>query len=200
MTTLLKLLFDCHNSDKLTPMQRLPLLLAMRPDFDTLYSQTLSTSQDFPHFQSIISTIALTQEPLSITQIAELLGINTFYVSTVLVNIHSIMQVPGDDRSPVTLWHTSLRNFLCSENRAGPFFASPVRHQRLAYGAILIAASRGISEASEYARKYAMDHLLEFLETVGDDIVGYDTLLADIMPDLVEATFEGTSLATPNSV
>jgi hypothetical protein len=132
MTTIIKLLFDHNNSDKLTPMQRLPLLLTMHPNFDALYSQTLSTSQDLPHFHSIISTIALTQEPLSITQIAELLGINTFFVSTVLVNLHSIMQVPGDDRSQVTLWHTSLHDFLCSKDRSGPFYTSPACHIPLA--------------------------------------------------------------------
>ncbi|TEB09418.1 hypothetical protein FA13DRAFT_1568926, partial [Coprinellus micaceus] len=80
----------------------------------------------------IVSTIALAYEPLSIAQIAELLEIKTFNVTNVLVNLHAIMQVPGDDRSPVSLWHTSLRDFLTSEMRAGPLFASPAHHKSMA--------------------------------------------------------------------
>ncbi|KAJ3513601.1 hypothetical protein NMY22_g14992 [Coprinellus aureogranulatus] len=121
MTTVIKFLFDSNLKDGLTPIQRLPLVLSMKPDFDNLYRSILEPCQHLPHFHGIVNTVALVFENLSISQIAELLELRTTDVVNVLVNLHAIMQVPGDDRSPVTLWHTTLRDFLTSEERSGPF-------------------------------------------------------------------------------
>jgi hypothetical protein len=172
-------------------MQRLPLLLAMRPDFDTLYSQTLSTSQDLPHFHSIISIIALAQEPLSIMQIAELLGIDTFYISTVLVNLHSIMQVPGDDHSPVTLWHTSLRDFLCSKDRSGLFCVSSIYHLCLSLLPPSLASDRTWWEA--YSMRFAQEHLLKVEESinVATGVPNREGLPAYVAKRLNEPIFSG---------
>ncbi|TEB34245.1 hypothetical protein FA13DRAFT_76215 [Coprinellus micaceus] len=125
MTTLIQLLFDSQAKDGLTPMDRLPLVLGTSPDFDGLYRTILEPWTRLPHFRSILSTIALARVPLSVSQIAEVLGLSTFDIVNALVNLHAIVQVPGDDHSPVTLWHTSLRDFLTLEARSGPFFRGP---------------------------------------------------------------------------
>ncbi|RXW13289.1 hypothetical protein EST38_g12565 [Candolleomyces aberdarensis] len=114
-----------------TPMDRLPLALKMNPGLDGLYTQTLERSQHLPHFPDIISIIALLEEPLPTSGIAELLGINTYKVVNVLVNLQAIIQVPGTDDIPVTLFHTSLRDFLTIRSRSGRFFAHPREHVRL---------------------------------------------------------------------
>ncbi|TEB26519.1 hypothetical protein FA13DRAFT_1590758, partial [Coprinellus micaceus] len=131
MTTIIKLLFAPSIKDGLTPMDRLPKILEMKPNFDDLYREVLEPCMHFPFFFEILATIALAFEPLSIAQIADLLDIKTFKVTNVLINLHAIMQVPGDDWSPVTLWHTSLRDFLTSEGRGGPFFADPKHHKMI---------------------------------------------------------------------
>ncbi|TEB25632.1 hypothetical protein FA13DRAFT_1149808 [Coprinellus micaceus] len=159
MTTIIKLLFAPSTKDGLTPMERLPQILEMKPDFDDLYREILEPCSHFPFFSEILTTIALAFEPLSIAQIAELLDIGNFKVTNVLINLHAIMQVPGNDRSPVTLWHTSLRDFLCTEGRSGPFFASPEHHCRLARGAVKMAALPLNSHSREYAQFFAMAHL-----------------------------------------
>ncbi|RXW21701.1 hypothetical protein EST38_g4140 [Candolleomyces aberdarensis] len=114
-----------------TPMDRLPLALKMNPGLDGLYTQTLTRSMHLPHFSNIISTVALLQTPLPTSAIAELLGIHTYEVVNVLVNLQAIIQVPGTDDIPVTLCHTSLRDFLTTPSRSGDFFASPSHHVRL---------------------------------------------------------------------
>ncbi|RXW14834.1 hypothetical protein EST38_g11024 [Candolleomyces aberdarensis] len=114
-----------------TPMDRLPLALKMNPGLDGLYAQTLARSQHLPHFPDIISTIALLEAPLPTSGIAELLGISTYKVVNVLVNLQAIIQVPGTDDIPVTLFHTSLRDFLTTQSRSGRFFAHPREHVRL---------------------------------------------------------------------
>ncbi|KAJ2934087.1 hypothetical protein H1R20_g3007, partial [Candolleomyces eurysporus] len=114
-----------------TPMDRLPLALKMNPGLDELYTQALARSQHLPHFPDIISTIALLEVPLPTSGIAELLGIRTYEVVNVLVNLQAIIQVPGTDDIPVTLFHTSLRDFLTTQSRSGRFFAHPRQHVRL---------------------------------------------------------------------
>ncbi|RXW20103.1 hypothetical protein EST38_g5763 [Candolleomyces aberdarensis] len=119
--------------DQSTPMDRLPHTLNMNPGLDTRYAKTLSRSKNFPHFSDIISTLALIFEPLPIIGIAELLGIETFEVVRVLVNLQSIIHIPGTDDLPVTMCHTSLCNFLTTENRSGYFFTPPSFHLHLLY-------------------------------------------------------------------
>jgi hypothetical protein len=170
-------------------MERLPHILELKPNFDDLYREILEPCMHFPFFLEILTTIALAFKPLSIVQIAELLDIGTFKVTNVLINLHAIMQVPGDDWSPVTLWHTSLRDFLTSERRGGPFFADPKNHKMIVRGAIRIAASSSLSESHWYARNYGMNHLFQYLQTVDQNLTCYDGLLEGIMPDLVKATF-----------
>jgi hypothetical protein len=196
MVTILKLLFAPSTTDGLTPMERLPKILQTRPNFDQLYKDILVPCIHFPSFLDIVSTIALALQPISIAQIAALLGIRNHNVTNVLVQLHAILQVPGDDHTPVTVWHTSLRDFLCSFERSGPIFASPVHHQRLAHGAIRIAASKSHSQdpSSEYAREFGLKHLVIFLRTFESTAASFDTLLQGIMPFLVKATFKGALL------
>ncbi|KAJ3532927.1 hypothetical protein NMY22_g7548 [Coprinellus aureogranulatus] len=172
MTTIVKFLFDPAINDGRMPMERLPLVLSLRPDFDGLYTAILSASQHLPYFHQVISTIALVQEAVSVVQIAGILGIKTASVVNVLVNLHAIMQVPGDDRTAVTLWHTSLRDFLCTRKRSGVLYASPAHHRQIAYQCISSAASPTGSPGSlpvDYSRRFAMEHWLAFVQLIGDD-------------------------------
>jgi hypothetical protein len=119
--------------DPLTPMDRLPQTLRMN-GLDGLYAQILARSQNLPYFHNIISTIALLKEPQSIADIAKFLGIQTFQVLHVLLNLQAIIHVPGtDDEGVVTLCHTSLRDFLTTELRSGSFFVSHSFHLHLSY-------------------------------------------------------------------
>jgi tetratricopeptide (TPR) repeat protein len=122
---------NTEGSDSATPMDRLPMALKMNPGLDGLYAQTLARSMHLPHFSVIISTIALLETPLPTSGIAELLGIHTYEVVNVLVNLQAIIQIPGTDDIPVTLCHTSLRDFLTSQSRSGSLFANPSHHVRL---------------------------------------------------------------------
>ncbi|RXW23892.1 hypothetical protein EST38_g1943 [Candolleomyces aberdarensis] len=122
---------NTESSHPTTPIDRLPLALEMNPGLDGLYVHTLSRSKHLPYFSDIISTIALLGTPLPTSGIAELLGIRTYEVVNVLVNLQAIIQVPGTDDIPVTLCHTSLRDFLTTRDRSGGFFAHPSHQVRL---------------------------------------------------------------------
>jgi hypothetical protein len=117
-----------EGNDGTTPINRLPLALKMNPGLDGLYSQTLARSKHLPRFSEIISTIALLREPLPTSGIAEILGIHIYEVINVLVHLQAIIQVPGTDDIPVTLCHTSLRDFLTTQSRSLEFYAHPPHH------------------------------------------------------------------------
>ncbi|KAJ3515146.1 hypothetical protein NMY22_g14525 [Coprinellus aureogranulatus] len=166
MTTIVKLLFDPKLMDGRTPMERLPLVLSTKPDFDDLYRSILEPSKNLPHFGAVVGAIVLVREALSIAQIAELLALKAANVANVLINLHAIMHIPGDDRTPVTLLHTSLRDFLTSEDRSGPFFVSPTYHIRIACGCIRSAVD---SRPYAYSRRYAVEHLSRFLDSQSEE-------------------------------
>ncbi|KAJ2920511.1 hypothetical protein H1R20_g16583, partial [Candolleomyces eurysporus] len=164
---------NTQGSHPTTPMDRLPLTLKMNPGLDGLYAETLTRSKHLPYFSDIISTIALLEEPLSTSGIAELLGIHTYEVVNVLVNLQAIIQVPGTDDIPVTLCHTSLRDFLMTQGRSGGFFTHPTHHVRLYFRCIecelkllrqnpglFIGSRERMPAAAHYALRYSAIHLL----------------------------------------
>ncbi|KAJ2928105.1 hypothetical protein H1R20_g8997, partial [Candolleomyces eurysporus] len=145
--------------DQSTPMDRLPHTLNMNPGLDTLYAKTLSRSQHLPYFFDVISTLALLFEPLPIVGIAELLGIKSFEVVRVLVNLQAIIHIPGTDDLPITLCHTSLRDFLTTESRSGRFFAPPSYHLYLLYRCFTVYRWPPDTVAALYAVNYFAEHI-----------------------------------------
>ncbi|KAJ2931896.1 hypothetical protein H1R20_g5193, partial [Candolleomyces eurysporus] len=125
-STIFKFIIHPATEDDLsTPMDRLPLSLEIN-GLDGLYAQTLARSQHHPYFRDIISTIALLRNPLPVVSIADLLNIEAFEAIQVLLNLQAIVHVPGtDEEGDVTLCHSSLRDFLTTESRSGPFFVLP---------------------------------------------------------------------------
>jgi hypothetical protein len=146
------------------------LALKMNPGLDGLYAQTLERSEHIPHFLNVISTIALLYAPLPTSGIAEVLGIRTYEVVNVLVDLQAIIQVPGTDDMPVTLCHTSLRDFLTIQSRSGRFFAHPRHHAHLYLRLIQYEFKRRqrpgvaihLSENTPviaYSHRYSLEHL-----------------------------------------
>ncbi|TEB26737.1 hypothetical protein FA13DRAFT_1009473 [Coprinellus micaceus] len=169
LTTIARFLFGPSSIDGRTPPERLPLALNMNPGFDGAYKAILEGARHFSHSLDIIHTVGLMLRPLSVVEIASLLNINVGAVVHVLVEIHAIIQVPDDDHTPITLWHTSLRDFLNDETRSGPFCASSEHQERIALGCIELAmptAPTGVNPASQYAKDHVWDHSRAALNAV----------------------------------
>ena len=98
-----------------------------KTDLDQLYSNVLSASSHFPEFKLTIGAIILLGTSLTPRSLAQLLGIDLRHVFAVLEGLHSILSIPEDpDADPVTIFHSSLHDFLTSESRAGAYFIDPV--------------------------------------------------------------------------
>ncbi|KAJ2925438.1 hypothetical protein H1R20_g11655, partial [Candolleomyces eurysporus] len=157
--------------DPSTPMDRLPLALEIN-GLDSLYARKLARSQHLPHFRNIVSTVALLQRPLPIVGIADLLGIETFEVVRVLLNLQAIVHVPGtDERGDVTLSHTSLRDFLTTQRRSGCFFVPPSFHLQLSYYCFSLGFETGDRPARTYGWQFYRAHWLAFSQPKACDFI-----------------------------
>lgn len=170
MTTILRYILDPPDNECLRE-ERLSRALRLNPGLDALYAYTLARSESLPHFRSLIWTIALLKKPLSIAQLAELLQVKTFEIIQILVNLQSIIQVPGDDYDPVTLFHTSLRDFLTTQSRSGHFFASPDHHNFLTTHSLVVFQASlddlyfpSPGSAAEYAKSHWRSHWKALLD------------------------------------
>ncbi|KAJ3547779.1 hypothetical protein NMY22_g1523 [Coprinellus aureogranulatus] len=132
ISVLLKFILEQPNDDR-TPLDRLPLALDLRNGLDGLYAEILSRSQNAPHFRDILSAIALSRFPMTIKQLMRFFRLKKYIIMGVLAHLCSIIHVPDEDTGIVTLFHTSLREFLCNEARSGKFFIPPSFHRRLAW-------------------------------------------------------------------
>ena len=119
---------------------------------DGVYLQILSRSRHLPHFHLIISTLAAMQEPLSIPGLSALLYVSTYEVVRVLENLQAIIQLPSRDDYPVTLFHTSLRDFLVDESRSGDFYVPPSHHTFLTYRCLSLLFGPHPSSSEECCR------------------------------------------------
>ncbi|KAL6881409.1 WD40 repeat-like protein [Trichoderma novae-zelandiae] len=68
-------------------------------------------------FRCIVGSIVLLGSPLSIPVLAELLGLPIETVDIRLDMLHSVLDVPPSDESPVRLLHASFRDFLVRETK-----------------------------------------------------------------------------------
>ncbi|KAJ2925210.1 hypothetical protein H1R20_g11891, partial [Candolleomyces eurysporus] len=152
-STLVKFILGAPgDNDPRTPMERLPLALEISHGLDEVYLQILSRSRNLPHFHLIISTLAAIQEPLSVSGLSALLYVSTYEVVRVLVNLQAIIQVPGKDDDLVTLFHTSLRDFLIDESRSGEFHVPPSHHTFLTYRCLNLLFGAHPSNSKECCR------------------------------------------------
>jgi hypothetical protein len=164
--------------DNLTPIERLPRALKMELNLDELYMQTFSRHQNLPLFFDIISAITLLIIPLSMSALANFLGVPTYRVVHVLQRMQSVIEVPPDDSSkPVNFCHASLRAFCRTENRSRQFYVSPAHHLQLAYRCFLrnvrcgpMSSPHERTPANAYSIANCTVHWHSFLEECKEDI------------------------------
>lgn len=94
----------------------------------TLYAKVLSDSVHNDNFERVIGTIMLLRSPLPITFLGHLLQLRAEHIVQSLLGIQSILKIPENDDQPIQLLHTSLRDFLTSQDsqpHSGKFFIDP---------------------------------------------------------------------------
>ena len=128
-TTLLQWIGGEHMPDR-----ALQNLLASRVNgLDSLYEQVLSSVSWTENFCQILGTIMILEDNKSICFLSSLLSLQHEEVICELLQVQSIIKIPGDDMEPIVLYHTSLQDFLTLKSRSKQYFIDPpLRHLHLA--------------------------------------------------------------------
>lgn len=77
--------------------------------------------ESIEEFKAVVGPIVLLARPLSAKSLAALLGKRIEIVNKRLKGLHSVLNVPSDPETPVTLFHQSFRDFLLSSEYAKGF-------------------------------------------------------------------------------
>ena len=110
---------------------------------DSLYEQVLSSASRTEEFFWILGTIMVLKNNKSISFLSSLLSLQHEEVICELLQLQSIIKIPGGDDEPIMLYHTSLRDFLTIKSRSKQYFIDPpLQHLHLATPYLV-----GISEA-----------------------------------------------------
>jgi hypothetical protein len=120
------------------PTERLAVITGMaEPRFgvpfaalDQLYTQILSEVPDQPQLLKILKVITteLSDGPLSVTSIEQLLELEPGDVPLVLRGLHSVVELPEEDNEDISFHHASFRDFLQDPARAGIFCVGGDQH------------------------------------------------------------------------
>ena len=108
-----------------------------RSGIDILYTQVLEQAVDdvdvdddefYSHFRTVIGTVLLVFDPLSVRALSDLLGAPG--ISTALRSLHSLLLVPTSEVAPVCIFHKSFPDFLMDQGRCkdSRFFIDPSTH------------------------------------------------------------------------
>jgi hypothetical protein len=116
------------------PHKALQKLLASGVNgLDSLYEQVLSSASWTEDFCRILGTIMVLKINKSISFLSSLLSLHHEEVICELLEVQSIIKIPGDDNQPIMLYHTFLRDFLTIKSRSKQYFIDPpLQHLHLA--------------------------------------------------------------------
>ena len=117
-----------------SPPERLSLITSLpestveegKSGVDQLYTQILQqafssihsgNSRRYIRFQTVVGTVLLLFDPLSIKDLSDLLGCSTQYVKNITRSLHSILYVPGSIEEPIQIFHKSFPDFIMDPSR-----------------------------------------------------------------------------------
>jgi len=116
---------------------------------DQLYTEVLQqafcalhadNSQQYLRLQSVVGTILLISNPLSIKGLSELLGCDKQHIQNTIHSLHSLLHVPESTEDSVQIFHKSFPDFLLDSDHCQDrqFLVEPASH----HGEILLACLR----------------------------------------------------------
>ena len=109
---------------------------------DPLYTQVLGLAfsgvkeaEVFTNFRRVLGAVILAFNPLSREQLAKILNLDPFLITTTLRHLHSVLLVPNEDSKEIRVFHKSFPDFLQDRDRCSDqkfFIDSPIHHGDLA--------------------------------------------------------------------
>jgi len=108
------------------PVQRLKRIVDVEPqgspspytELDQLYTQILDTAPDIDILRKILGVIIVLFNPLPLSELKNMLLSEGGDIFLALEALHSILLIPDEDNGPITMYHTSLQQFLLAKRRS----------------------------------------------------------------------------------
>ena len=107
------------------PHLQLQSVLKHHDGLDPIYTQILSVASRNKDFDVVLGTLMLLAKPLPIKSLATLLRLDPARILHALRGLQSILIIPEDDDNHIRPIHTSLRDFLTSQERSNDLFIRP---------------------------------------------------------------------------
>ena len=139
------------------PAERLSLITSLpqstveegKSGVDRLYTKILQQAfggvcvdndQECLRFRTVVGTVLLIFNPLSIRSLSELLEYSTQHIHSTMRSLHSLLLVPESTEDPICIFHKSFPDFLMDPDRCEDkrFFVEPTDH----HAEILLACLR----------------------------------------------------------
>ncbi|OAX32999.1 hypothetical protein K503DRAFT_670129, partial [Rhizopogon vinicolor AM-OR11-026] len=123
-STMMKFIDDGYSDphDRLQLMLELTSKLLPGTEVYKLYDRIISTCSDPERAYLHLSIVAALANPLPISQISELLGPGQGRdVETVLVQLRSVMDIPYDRSLPISIYHSSIRDYVLDPSKCSLF-------------------------------------------------------------------------------
>ena len=165
------------------PPQRLRLIVERHNGVDGMYTEIIQQFWKDERFPTVFSTIMLLRTPLSITGLASLLELTIPEILIEILKIQSILVIPADNKSPVDVVHTSLRDFSISKKRSESLFVYTPQNRLITAERCLkvISTQSGAvtfeDEAAGYASEHWLNHLRLTLEDPDSNYLKYDSTI-----------------------
>ena len=162
------------------PPHRLRLVVESHNGVDDMYKIIIEPLSRDVRFAIVFSTIMLLRTPLSVTDLASLLDLTVPDILIEIFKIQSILVIPTDNKTPVDVVHTSLRDFSASKERSEALFVNtPQNHLLTAERClkVMLTQSGGIvfeGGAARYASEHWHVHLRLSLEDRDSKYLRYD--------------------------
>ena len=107
------------------PHLQLQKVLKHHDGLDPVYTQILSVAARNKDFDAVLGTLMLLAKPLPLKSLATLLRLDPARILHALRGLQSILIIPKDDDNHIQPIHTSLRDFLTSQERSNDLFIRP---------------------------------------------------------------------------
>ena len=113
----------CDGNDD--PRQKLCKALTAHDGLDNLYMRVFSDAPSDDRFERVLGTIMLLRDNLSVSALGNLLQLPAPKIVSTLLEVQSVLMIPGEDDQPIQPFHASLRDFLTLKLRSGKFYINP---------------------------------------------------------------------------
>ncbi|KAF7976247.1 hypothetical protein HWV62_7290 [Athelia sp. TMB] len=179
------------------PDRKLRSVLEMHAGLDPLYDQVLRDVPEIDCFRRVLTTLMLVYKQPSVFFLAEILELNIQDVLHALMAIQSIITIPSDDRTPIQLNHTSLRDFLVNADRSNDLFVDPPAAQATIAVQCINLLQKNLTQdvlpehsGELYAAQYWLSHLQD-----SHNATGASSDLLSTLKDFSSSQLSGDGLA-----